>query len=299
MPVVGQTFRLYYMARNRAPALADVRYFVVTPGGAVEGVFSMFEFAPGNPALAGLYFGDYTPAAVGHYVVFADSASQPLLDQRGFFAEAAGAGEFTDADRKTLAAVLAKPFLPIAGGRVHPIVVPRLEDADKEEIAEAVWRAKQRSLTDAVEIAGEKRTLDALNDLSRDEATEAAKTGAGEALDERGYGAELARKLAEVETQESAAARAEKVAGEVREGIGGFVARLVEKLDALAGVAESVKATNAEVAAAIRTEVAKVKAGLEELGKEVEWRESSIEKAQQAIARGVLHLVDVSTSRKN
>jgi len=105
MPVVGTAFRIYYLAKNRATSLGDVGYFAVTPSGAIQGMFSMFEFAPGNATLAGLYYADYTPTEEGHYVVFANSTSQPMADQRGFYAENAHETDATAATRT--AAILA------------------------------------------------------------------------------------------------------------------------------------------------------------------------------------------------
>lgn len=238
MPTAGTPFRFYYQAKDSTPSLGDVAFLVIRPDGIVEGAFAMFEVAPGNPLFAGLYYADYTPAQQGHYLVRANSASQPMIDRKGFYAESVGAGASITAQQVRDAMKLAPSSGNPASGSVDEDLVQILakptgggggvavvrDSTPPHELAAAVWKYRKRGLTEPVEIAGDMKRLDDLHDVSREDVR--AELGALNDLSEvqvrqqvdesnAAQTEELGALLDSVETKESAAAGRGELGGAV------------------------------------------------------------------------------------
>lgn len=75
MAGLNQVTRLFYVAKNHTTGLVDVEVNIVKPDLTVDGPFVMTEIPEAE--VQGTYYYDWTPAAVGDYLVACDCVSLP------------------------------------------------------------------------------------------------------------------------------------------------------------------------------------------------------------------------------
>ena len=73
MPIVNETYRIYYVADNFQTGLSDVLLTILLPNDTSESSLSMIE----HSLRTGVYYYDYTPVIRGQYYFEMDSVSTP------------------------------------------------------------------------------------------------------------------------------------------------------------------------------------------------------------------------------
>ena len=86
MPVIGDTYRIFYTAKGYKTGLADVRLVVFKPDLGKQGVYQLAEVNQGDGA--GIYTCEYTHSDTpGTYLFVVNSASHPGKDARQVYFE--------------------------------------------------------------------------------------------------------------------------------------------------------------------------------------------------------------------
>jgi len=81
MAIVGKTFRVNYISKNRVSGLSDVKMVVFKPNGIKLGIYSLEEYS--DVDAKGIYYCDFSDADIeGVYLFIVDSVSVPFRSER-------------------------------------------------------------------------------------------------------------------------------------------------------------------------------------------------------------------------
>ena len=81
MAYIGETFRIYYIAKNFVGGLSDVSMVVYKPNGVKQGLYMLTEVNMGDGE--GIYYYDYADSDMeGSYLFVVNSPSNPRKDAR-------------------------------------------------------------------------------------------------------------------------------------------------------------------------------------------------------------------------